>query len=219
MSENQADGITVSRVVQFAAAAVPGAEHAAISTTRDGVAPETIAGTSQLSMDLDRLQFETGQGPAIQALVRSDLVWVDDFENDTQWPEFGRRAVAEAGIRSMASYRLFMSSEDRGSLNLYATKPGAFDQLSLGIGALFASYASLTLMNRLHRDKAMHLDRALESSREIGCALGILMARELLTQGQAFDLLRTASQHTHRKLRDIARVVTETGALPELGKS
>ena len=84
------------------------------------------------------------------------------------------------------------------------------------MGALFAAYASLTLLNDLHHDKIMNLERALESSREIGCAMGILMARELCTQDQAFDRLRTASQHTHRKLRDIAAEVKDTGALPDL---
>ncbi|MDT4915523.1 MAG: hypothetical protein QOH89_223 [Pseudonocardiales bacterium] len=35
-----------------------------------------------------------------------------------------------------------------------------------------------------------------------------------VTRDQAFDLLRMASQHTHRKVADIAAHVTETGALP-----
>jgi AmiR/NasT family two-component response regulator len=39
------------------------------------------------------------------------------------------------------------------------------------------------------------------------------MSRHQLTQSQAFDLLRMASQHTHRKLRDIASDVVETGML------
>ena len=55
--------------------------------------------------------------------------------------------------------------------------------------------------------------RRLDSNREIGVALGILMSRHLITQAQAFDLLRMASQHTHRKLREIATEVAETGML------
>jgi hypothetical protein len=54
---------------------------------------------------------------------------------------------------------------------------------------------------------------ALESSRRIGQALGILMATYKLTDEQAFDLLRGASQHTHHKLRDIAEEVCTTGTL------
>ena|SRR5690348_923270 len=52
------------------------------------------------------------------------------------------------------------------------------------------------------------------SSREIGMAMGVLMSRGRLSQDEAFDLLRRASQHLHRKLRDVAADVVETGELP-----
>ena len=39
------------------------------------------------------------------------------------------------------------------------------------------------------------------------------MHQHKITQQQAFDLLRIASQHTHRKLVDIATEVAETGTL------
>lgn len=58
------------------------------------------------------------------------------------------------------------------------------------------------------------LERALESNREIGVAMGILMAREMCTQSQAFNRLRTASQQLNRKLRDIADDVKRTGQIP-----
>lgn len=216
MNEHQGEGIKAPRVVQFAAAAVPGAEHAAISLTNGTKPPETVAATGELPLQVDKIQYEVGEGPCMQALIQSDLVWSDDLTIDRQWPLFAPRAVEATGVRSMASYRLFLSQDRRGALNFYATTPGAFDRLALGVGAIFASYASLTLLNELHQDKIMNLERALESSREIGTAIGILMARELCTADQAFDLLRVASQHTHRKLRDIAAHVKETGALPDL---
>jgi AmiR/NasT family two-component response regulator len=54
----------------------------------------------------------------------------------------------------------------------------------------------------------------LETNREIGVAMGILKATGQLTQDQAFDQLRTASQTLNRKLHDIAADVTATGQLP-----
>ena len=39
------------------------------------------------------------------------------------------------------------------------------------------------------------------------------MATHRLTQDQAFLLLRVASQHTHRKVHDLARDVIDTGTL------
>ena len=55
---------------------------------------------------------------------------------------------------------------------------------------------------------------ALDSNRVIGTAVGIVMATYQLTAQQAFQLLVAASQHSNRKLRDIAADVTTTGRLP-----
>jgi hypothetical protein len=79
--------------------------------------------------------------------------------------------------------------------------------------------AKLRLMSleaALHKQvtRAANLEEALATNREIGQAIGILMATHHVTAEQAFEQLRTASQHTHRKLRAIAADVAETGALP-----
>jgi signal transduction histidine kinase/DNA-binding response OmpR family regulator len=62
-------------------------------------------------------------------------------------------------------------------------------------------------------NRALNLRKALGSNRQIGVALGVLMAREMLTEEQAFERLRAVSQHENRKLRDVADDVVLTGAL------
>lgn len=62
--------------------------------------------------------------------------------------------------------------------------------------------------------QAANLQNALASNRRIGAAIGILMNSFRLTEQQAFDRLRTASQHAHRKLHDVAEDVLLTGELP-----
>lgn len=57
------------------------------------------------------------------------------------------------------------------------------------------------------------LERALDSNRDIGVAMGIPMTRHPVTQEQAFDLLRLASQHGHRKLVEVAQDVITAGDL------
>ncbi len=59
--------------------------------------------------------------------------------------------------------------------------------------------------------QAQHLKRALEHSRSIGAAIGIIMAFRKVTQDEAFDWLRRASQDQNRKLYDVARNVIATG--------
>jgi DNA-binding response OmpR family regulator len=62
---------------------------------------------------------------------------------------------------------------------------------------------------------ATQLQTALESNRQIGVAVGVLMSREKVTSELAFDMLRLRSNHTNRKLRDVADEVALTGHLPQ----
>ena len=67
--------------------------------------------------------------------------------------------------------------------------------------------------------KADHLQRALEHSRDIGAAVGVLMAQHRLRQQDAFDLLRRTSQDQNRKLYDLALDVVSTGELPHADRA
>jgi AmiR/NasT family two-component response regulator len=117
----------------------------------------------------------------------------------------------------MLSYRL--GSEVTGhdvlaGLNIYADRPRAFDQSAVEVGLLLATHAAAVVAAHTNQERADNLARALETSRGIGVAIGVLMAHHKLTQEQAFDLLRIASQNTNRKIRDIAEEVALTGELP-----
>jgi hypothetical protein len=78
---------------------------------------------------------------------------------------------------------------------------------------------NLTCTHRLEatvaaeRAKVSNLRIALESNREIGRAVGILMWSHKITGEQGFELLRDVSQRTHRKLIDLAIDVCATGTL------
>ena len=64
------------------------------------------------------------------------------------------------------------------------------------------------------RDKVDNLEIALGHSRDIGVAMGIVMATEKVTRDCAFEMLRMVSQHQNRKLFLVADDVIETGTLP-----
>ena len=55
------------------------------------------------------------------------------------------------------------------------------------------------------------LEAALLTRDIIGQAKGILMERHRITEEEAFDRLRKASQHMNRKLRDLAEELVRTG--------
>lgn len=63
----------------------------------------------------------------------------------------------------------------------------------------------------ISREHASHLEAALQTSRMIGAAVGIIMAFYGVTESGAFELLRRASADGNRKLRAVAEEVVLTG--------
>ena len=74
----------------------------------------------------------------------------------------------------------------------------------------------LEMLERLDEadTEAANLKRALEHSRDIGAAVGVLMAFHKVPQDEAFELLRRTSQDLNRKLYALAKEVLATGELP-----
>jgi AmiR/NasT family two-component response regulator len=79
---------------------------------------------------------------------------------------------------------------------------------------VYADHATVALARVSERLAAENLRAALHTNREIAMAIGILMNAHRLTKDQAFDLLRVASQHRHRKVQELASQVVLTGELP-----
>ncbi|MDT5015856.1 MAG: hypothetical protein QOD39_2016, partial [Mycobacterium sp.] len=73
--------------------------------------------------------------------------------------------------------------------------------------------AVLTEQGLVDRAEIANLHEALVASRRIGAAMGILMATDDVDEAGAFDLLRSACQKTHRKVREVADDVLYTGVV------
>ena len=198
---------------------LPHADHASTSR-RERQGFVTIGATSDVPPRVDRIQYELGHGPCVDAILTENLFNAGDLRIDPRWPEFGRRAAEETGILSMLSFRLFFEDADSAdlmaALNLYAAKPQAFDEVDETILGLVATHGAFAITAAQQRRRADGVTAALQTNRDIGAALGVLMARLLVTREQAFDLMRIASQRSNRKMREIAEDVLETGILSML---
>ncbi|MDT4916803.1 MAG: hypothetical protein QOH89_1503 [Pseudonocardiales bacterium] len=202
-------------LVDFAAAAVPNAIGVGLTLVKGDGQPVTLAASNEIAGIVDGIEADTGEGPCLDAIEHDDVTVANDLVNDERWPKFVERAVRETPVRSMFGTRIFLSGKERGALNFYAQEVGAFDQLDLGIGAMLSVIASIALQHANEARRRENLEIALESSRVIGMAMGIVMSSQLMTADRAFEALRKASQDSNRKLRDVALDVTETGSLPE----
>lgn len=210
-----APGAALQALVEVSVARVPGAQAASVSTLRRGTFA-TGAATDSFARHADAIQYEVGSGPCIDAALEATAYRTGNIQHDERWPEFGRR-VSSLGVRSMAAYRLQLDGDDIGdvaALNLYSRVPNAFDDKAMMMGLLLATHGGLTLRAARSSRTALHLTRALESSRLTGTAVGILMSSHRLSQQQAFDLMSVASQKSNVKLVDIATAVVAEGDLP-----
>jgi GAF domain-containing protein len=191
---------------------VPGAEEAGVTVSLRG-RHRTFGATGQLVTDVDAIQYDLNSGPCVDAVSGPAVVSSADIGADERYREFGPRAVAETSVRSMLSMRLSQGDETSDGLNLYSTKPAAFDEQARAIAVALAGQGALAVVAARAREQAAQLETALANSRDIGIAMGVLMRANAITRDAAFQLLREASQRTHRKLADIARDVADTGTL------
>jgi GAF domain-containing protein len=203
------------RISRAAVDTVEGCDHAAISVVHRHGGIETVGATDDVPHQVDAIQYEVGQGPCLGAIREHEVFLIDDLAADERWPPFSHRAAKETGVRSMLSFRLFLEGDTIGALNLYSHMVKAFDEHACAIGTILAAHAAIAMQAAQEHARAEQLDHARTSNREIGMAMGVLMAHGRMTQEQAFAVLCRASQHLNRKLHDVAAELVETGQLPQ----
>ena len=201
---------TLSAIVRAAVQTVPGAGHASISVIRRRREVETRAASDEVAVAADLAQYESGQGPCLDALYEQQTVRLPDVRAEHRWPSFTQRAQ-ELGLGSMLAVQLFVDDDDLGALNLSSPDPRAFDEESEHVAHLFAAHAAVAMASAQERDL---LRRAVSSRQRIGQAQGILMERFSITEDQAFSLLVSISQDRNRKLTAVAVELVRSGQLP-----
>lgn len=181
--------------------------------------PATVVSTGRLARDLDETQCDEGHGPCLHAARTGEITVIPDTRADDRWPDYLPRAVKHGNLSSM-SIPLTIDPDEQvsGALNIYARCPHAFDKTSRSVATRFGPYAAVAAGNlyayQSARDKAAHLQIALESRAVIDQAKGILMERYKLSADRAFQLLVRTPMTTNRKLRDVAGDLVRTGELP-----
>ena len=200
---------TTDAVVRRALEVVRPSQHASVTMRRHSVT-QTIAATSDLATDCDRLQYELGEGPCVDAALEQEPFVAADLRSDRRWPTWGPR-VADLGVHSVLSVQLSTPSEVLGALNLYAERRQAFDRDDVDAALIYTTHAA----NALGTARLVTgLQTAMESRHLIGVAQGILMRTYDVDLDRSFELLRRYSNHTNTKLREVARHVVEHGRLP-----
>jgi GAF domain-containing protein len=211
LSEADTLDATLQRAVDLGEELMVGCDGVSLMLIGKNGRIDTPAYSTELARDSDQAQYETGQGPCLDAIRDHRTVVIDDLQTHERWPDYRSRAL-ELGIRSTISFRLFVTGDSMGALDMYSRQPEAFDRRSQLIGQVYAAQASVAVRSALIQTG---LQTALQSRDVIGQAKGIIMARGHMTADMAFDALTRISQHRNEPLRDVAAYIAETGGLPE----
>ena len=171
---------------------------------------ETAVFTDPEAREIDRAQYDTGDGPCLDAFRNREIYRIDSTRHDDRWPAFSR-SCREHNILSTLSVPLTVEGDTSGALNLYSKDEHGFDPAAVETARLFAAQAAIVLANaRAYwsaRAKAEQLDRALLSRAVIEQAKGIIMAAVRCDPDQAFEVLVKQSQQQNRKLHAIAKEI------------
>src|SRR3954451_3438829 len=76
--------------------------------------------------------------------------------------------------------------------------------------------AELQVDGVVSQEHALHMEEALKSSRKIGAAIGMIMASRMVTEDEAFAILKQASQKSNRKLRELAADLVDSRRLSDV---
>ncbi|PRY50005.1 ANTAR domain-containing protein [Geodermatophilus tzadiensis] len=198
-------GAAVRAVVTDLAALLPADAGVSVVLRGAGHRPRDPVASCDRAATVDAAQVAGGSGPLLEALGGTPAGSAD-LAGDPRWPQLACAAAA-TGLRSATCLPLDTGREVIGALSVYAAGEVP-ERTALGPVAAHAALA-LRSVQRIE-----HLAVALASRDVIGQAKGVLMERYRITADAAFGILVRASQDTHRKVRDVAALVTETGEAP-----
>jgi GAF domain-containing protein len=205
LSETDIDGI-LARVAALAKQTLPGVDEASVTLVR-GKDAHTAAFTGQLAIELDEWQYRLGRGPCLDASAGKMTLSIADMSDEPRWSQWAAKAYAR-GSHSSLSVGLPVEEQVTGALNLYSTKPHAFDDDTVVLAQTFAGYAAVALANAhlydVKANLAQQMQAAMESRAVIEQAKGIIMGERRCTADEAFTILTKVSQDSNRKLRDVA---------------
>ena len=191
---------TLQKTVELAVATIAGCDHAGITLLADGKV-STPAASSEVPGLVDEIQYEVDQGPCLDAIRAESVFSTDDLTLEARWPAFSARAVAETGVRSMLSFRLFLERDTLGALNLYSTAPAAFGPESRSVGEVFAAHAALALQAALEQDRIEGMTAQLSASRRQTqrysrqAELAVELQRSMLTELPDLAPLQLAARY------------------------
>ena len=199
---------TVNRVSDLAAKLIPCVAADVVRVTSFGelrVLASSDAGLSDLTGVLWHRWPHRPLSPSVQGPIRSH----------NHGSGYSAELLADCGIACELMFALQVGDSDHGYLR-FLFRDTTSRVSSVGrLAAAFSVQAAITVDRAALLVAVAGLAAAVTTNRDIAAAAGILMAQRDIGYDDAYLVLRSASQNSNRKLRDVADQVLNSRRLPD----
>jgi GAF domain-containing protein len=169
-----------------------------------------IADSDRRINDLEELQIEHGEGPCVEAFEDKTLVDTDDLAAEARWPKLSPAAV-ERGLRAVLASPIPYNQQAIGVVVVFSAKVHPWSPEGELALVAFTDLTALTIANTLQSEErgelASQLQRALDTRVVIEQAKGALVAREGLSEREAFERLRRQARAERRRVVEVANEI------------
>ena len=183
-------------VTAVAASTVENADGVSVTLERHGHLM-TVAASDDAVKEMDRHQYETGEGPCLSAKAEGRWFYIESLAEENRWPEFVPLAL-DQGIHSILSSPLMTKDHPQGALNIYSSREHAFSARDQELAALFSAQASEILTTagpeETDEEARQRFTSALTARQVIHQAQGVIMERDGLTAELVAGALRRAAR-------------------------
>ena len=197
-------------VAALARRVIADCDGAGISAVAHGRA-WSVAASDDVVLEVDLVQYDTGEGPCLDAIRRAQAIRLDVARSTDTYPHFAPGAI-DAGIQSVLSTPAVRDGHVVGALNLYSQSAGVFDDgEAASLAEKFAAYAAETIVTSplyaYSIDLVNEVVEGLGTAEMVGEAVGIMCARVGYGRDEALADLAESARLRGESLRDAAEWV------------
>jgi GAF domain-containing protein len=159
---------------------------------------------------LEELQIEHGEGPCVDAFEVKELVDAADLARERRWPLFAPAAVRR-GLRAVLASPIPYNQHAIGVVAVFSADARPWSPEGELALTAFTDLAALCIANTMAGEErgevAAQLQRALDARVVIEQAKGALVARDGLSEREAFERMRRQARQERRRVVDVASEV------------
>lgn len=206
-------GLDTKRLCEVCAE-ITGMSGAAITLMSGDVATGMVCSSDSVSARMDKLEYELGEGPCVDAYRFDRPVLEPDLADPAvpRWVAFTGPAVA-AGVRAAFGFPLRAGSIRLGALNLHRDRPGPLDEEQHADALVMADVAAQTVLlvqaSAPPGEIAAELEAGADFRYVVHQAAGMVAVQLGVSIGQALIRLRAHAFGNDRPLTDVARDVVD----------